>query len=451
MKATSCQQTPMQFAPLRLVILATAKSLCVAVVATIFSPMASALVVENMTGTTVAPADDPGWNYVTSGGRNMVYLGDGWVLSAFHVGVPSPSETVSLNGGSFNVVSNQWYTVKNPTGQGLSTDTDLRLMRINGDPGLGPINLASLPINETGTNSFPINQREVLIIGNGPTRQASQTRWNVTQVAGNNNDIWTEAVNGTYTGYKAEGPNVKRWGKNLIADEDSLFGGNDDDLRGNLVLTVAGENRNIMSMVTQFDASGLSNEAQAVSGDSGSGVFFKRNGVWELVGIVNATLNGIQGPNGQYLDGQSTLSAVYGNYTTFADLSYYRNNILSLMNANPNYSLVGDINLDGVVSGSTSGGSATGDLLAFVNGWGYDNGLGVGTVTSWKNGDLNRDGKTDYLDFVLLRNAFNPSGGAGGLTLESLLAGVVVPEPASTATIILGLSGFAYFRLIRRR
>ena len=91
------------------------------------------------------------------------------------------------------------------------------------------------------------------------------------------------------------------------------------------------------------------NEAQVVSGDSGSSVFYKRNGLWELIGIVNAQYS-------TYAD-QSTLNAVYGNYTTFADMSYYRSEIMSIMNApeNPNYSVMGDVNLDGDVTGGVVG------------------------------------------------------------------------------------------------
>ena len=44
----------------------------------------------------------------------------------------------------------------------------------------------------------------------------------------------------------------------------------------------------------------------------------------------------------------------------------------------------------------------------------------MGTITSWKNGDLNRDGKTDVTDFLLFRPTL-PALGAGSLTLESLL------------------------------
>ena len=90
------------------------------------------------------------------------------------------------------------------------------------------------------------------------------------------------------------------------------------------------------------------------------------------------------------------------------------------MNANPNYSIMGDINLDGAVSGSVVNGVPSGDIASFVAGWGDVDESGTGTVTSWKNGDLNRDGKTDVADFLLLRQSLGPAG-AGSWTLESLL------------------------------
>jgi hypothetical protein len=397
-----------------------------------------------MTGTTSAPADDPGWNYVTSGGRNYVYLGDGWALSAFHVGLPGASEFLNFNGGSFKAISNQAYIVKNPSGSGLTTDTDLRMVRINGDPGLSPINIASQQLFESST---PVPQRDVVIIGNGYTRQAGQTQWDVTPVNGQNNDIWTEVPSdGQYVGYKADVPGggVKRWGTNRIADEDALFGGGDNDFRGQLQLSLGVGVRDVMSMVTQFDSptgGGLTNESQVVSGDSGSSVFYKRSGQWELIGVVNALYS--------TAENQSTTNAVYGNYTTFADLTYYRSEILSIMNANPNYSVMGDVNLDGVVNGNGTGLVASDDVSAFVAGWGYDSGTGVGSITSWKNGDLNRDGKTDVADFLLLRGARNPSG-AGGLTLETLIGGVGVPEPTSLALALAGAGIVAYLRRRRR-
>lgn len=411
------------------------------------SQNASALVVENMAGTTSAPVDDPGWNFVTgANSRAFTYLGNGWALSASHVGLPLNNEGIIFGSTTYNIVPNQTYLVPNPSGSGLTAFTDLRLIRINGDVGTPTFSMASSPITE----STPIGQREVVFMGAGPTREAAQTHWNVNSVSGNNNDQWIEVPPvGTYRGYKSiqsgTDSDVKRWGTNQIADEDSLFGGNDNDLRGTLQLglgTGGADKRDIMSLVTQFDAAGLTNEAQVVSGDSGSAVFYKRNNQWELIGIVNATYSGLSG-----VDNQSPWNAIYGNYSTFADISYYRNEILNIMNSHQNYSVMGDINLDGSVTGSTSGGAPTGDIAAFVAGWGYNNGTGVGTIDSWKHGDLNLDGKTDAADFVLLRNTVNPSG-VGGISLESLFGGVGVPEPSS---VLLALAGMSLLSGYRRR
>lgn len=405
-----------------------------------YAPRASALVVANETGTTVAPADDPGWNYVSTASRNYVYLGNGWALSAFHVGLPdleadpadsfpedsnSDDELVRFNGGSFKRIINQAYPVKNPAGSGFSTVTDLRLIRIDGDPGLAPLNIASQPLNEA-TQQF---NRQVTIIGNGVSRQPAQTQWN---------SSWQEVPSGgSYIGYKTDQTIVKRWGTNEIADEDCLFSNctNDADLRGRLQLNLGIGTTDVMSMITQFDANGLTNEAQVVAGDSGSAVFYKRNNAWELIGIVNA-----QYPVAQ---GQSSLNAVYTGYMVFADLSYYNSEIQSIMSANPNYSIMGDLNLDGVVSGGVVNGLPTGDVASFVAGWGYNNHTGTGTVTSWKNGDLNRDGKTDAADFLLFRPTLGPAG-TGSLTLEALLGTMPVPEPA-TALLLLTASGLMAF------
>ena len=407
---------------------------------------AAALIVENQTGTTVAPADDPGWEYFPSSGLNYVYLGNGWALSAAHVGVPGVGQSLALNGGSFDVISNQTYIVKNPAGSG-TTNTDLRLIRLNGDPGLAPIKIAS----EQFFESTPIGQREVVIIGRGPSRQAAQTRWNVTPQAGP--DTWTENAAGSYAGYKAVQPSdfEKRWGKNQIADEDCLLPGactNDADLS-----RPSNIGNEVQFLFTVFDMSGLTNEAQVVAGDSGAGVFYKRNGQWELVGIVNAQFIYENQP-GPGSSPAAIATAVYGNYTAFADLwtynQAYSGSISDIMDAHPYDAVMGDINLDGVVSGTTTNGVPTGDIAAFVAGWGSNNPIGVGgTYGSWLKGDLNQDGKTDAGDFLLLRSALNPSG-AGGLTLQSLLGGVGVPEPTSFFLALAGAGLMANFRSRRR-
>jgi hypothetical protein len=62
---------------------------------------------------------------------------------------------------------------------------------------------------------------------------------------------------------------------------------------------------------------------------------------------------------------------------------------------------------------------------------------------------LNRDGKTNVDDFLLLRPTL-PALGAGSLSLESLLGGAAVPEPASSFLALLAV-GFAAISRRRRQ
>jgi hypothetical protein len=163
-------------------------------------------------------------------------------------------------------------------------------------------------------------------------------------------------------------------------------------------------------------------------------VFHKRNGVWELAGITANIFT---------FDGQNATAAVYrdtpfssppvfstGDASAFVDLSSYYSQIMSIINAHQDYSSVGDLNLDG-----TSGTAA--DISAFVAGWGYNNGTGAGTITSWKNGDLTHDGKTDVNDFLRFRSGLSAGAGAQLTALMSSYVSGGVPEP-STAMLILG-------------
>ncbi len=403
--------------------------------ATFWAPTAHALIV-NSNATTSAPADDPGWaNHTVPGSRDYVYLGDGWALTARHIGpTGTAGETLTFSTGTYSLIPGQNHVVSNPTsyvnssGQtinlSLTGQTDLRLVRINGDPDLTDI--CSSRSNCAIATSSPSLGAEVTFIGTGPSRTDTVTTWN------------------GHTGFTFTINNVKRWGTNQLSNVNDfqspspgLFTQVLSSTTGILPLkTPDGITRDVISMITRYDHSGsasLPEEAQAVPGDSGSSVFSKNSttGEWELAGIVNAAFRYNDQPSNSVLD---------GNATTIADLSFYRDVILDLMEANANYSLVtGDINLDGVLSGGTSGGTPTGDVAAFVAGWGYDNGLGVGDINTWKKGDLNRDGKVDVADFVILRNALNgTSGGGGSLTLNSLFGLVGVPEPSS---LLLALAG----------
>jgi hypothetical protein len=213
----------------------------------------------------------------------------------------------------------------------------------------------------------------------------------------------------------------------------------------------------VISLAASFDAGSQTYEVQAVDKDSGSAVFYERSGQWELSGIVNSqlVLEGQPGTSG--CGNLGTRCAVFGNVTTFADLSFYYHSdpaddhpfsISNIMRNNPNYSALGDVNLNGVVSGDGTGPVATDDVSAFIAGWGYNS--GVANITAWKNGDLSgptgvRDGRTDVYDFLALRNAIN--GPISGAALARL--GLAVPEPSAAAISIVAASYL--FAAMRRR
>jgi hypothetical protein len=208
--------------------------------------------------------------------------------------------------------------------------------------------------------------------------------------------------------------------------------------------------RDIIATMTVYDQQGQPGapaynttnanlEAQAIQGDSGSSVFFKRGNQWELAGIVNATFT--------FTD-QPFNSAVYGNTSMISDLSYYNKNysagdkaqgrfsIKDIIEGHPDYSMMGDVNLDGIVSGNGTGAASVDDVTAFISGWNFNNGTGKGSITSWKNGDLNHDGRTDVSDFLRLRGALNNQ--VTSARLASLLGVAAIPEPSTALLLIVG-------------
>lgn len=85
-----------------------------------------------------APTSDPGWSNVgTLGGASCVYLGNGWVLTAGHVG----EGTVNLNGTAYNADPNI-TPVGFSSSPGSTTSADLEMFRLQTTPaGLGTLNL----------------------------------------------------------------------------------------------------------------------------------------------------------------------------------------------------------------------------------------------------------------------------------------------------------------------
>jgi hypothetical protein len=426
----------------------------------VFGTPVYAVIVGTVMDTTVNPADyepaegfedwdqgDPGWNNVTQTGSNFVYLGNNWVLTARHIA----AGTAHFSTGSFTRISSQNFTISNPpsslaNGVSLTSQTDLRLFRISGTPNLPALTIASESppaAGETGS--------QMVFIGNGRTRFASESHWSMN--LSNPPSNWGTAevpTGGNVHGYKASSTRTKRWGTNRLEDPSSDEFDNDtfDEILSNttavLPLTTSDTiTRDVISMVTVFDqqsaSSALPWESQAVSGDSGGAVFYNQGTPedpdWVLSGIVNATLVYGQQPR---------TYAVYGNGTTFADLSYYnqpyRNSICDYMKTCGSYSIMGDVNIDGAVTGDGTGLATVDDVTAFIAGWGFNNLAGDGNYDSWTKGDLNLDGQTDVADFRMLRGALNGPIGSGAM---SALFGAV-PEPSSVVLAMFAAACFAF-------
>ena len=246
-----------------------------------------------------APADDPGWNNVGAIWIGAgVYLGYGWVLTANHIGSGSG---ITLGGVTYTMAPGTGHQLTNAGASGKSTFTDLYMFQLQGAlPNLPAIRIAS---------SAPANGDTVTMIGRGSIQEANRTFWNVDTSAGPVGPwVWTEttAASANYAGYKTIGGGTMRWGTNVIDDNDWVLDGYD-----------------FFALGTTFDPGVSNNEAQVVVGDSGGAVFVKQAGEWSLAGIIIAT--------GVFPDQPGVAgTAVYGNASYFADLSYYRPQIMAL-------------------------------------------------------------------------------------------------------------------------
>jgi hypothetical protein len=254
--------------------------------------MARAVIVYGGTGTqnatatgTAAPFDRVG----IVNGCTGVYLGsiggEDWVLTANHVGAGS----FSLNGTSYSAVSGSAVRLLNTNG----TEADLLLYRIDTTLDWSLLSLASSAIT-TGTS--------VTMIGNGYNRATSLTTWYASGTGSSTtwSTTWSAGA-AAVSGYTWADGNTLRWGTNTVSDAPALLSFNNTVCAG-----------------TTFDP--VSDDAQGAVGDSGGGVFTRRtDGTWTLSGIMLAI--------GGYANQPS--AALLGDATYFADLSAYRNQILT--------------------------------------------------------------------------------------------------------------------------
>ncbi len=172
-----------------------------------------------------------GWNYVGQvNGASAIYLGDGWVLTAGHVG----SGTFTLDGYTYTTTGVSYSTFTNSsTG---TTNADLTLFQISTTSTTGHLlSLSSLTI----TSSLQSGSTDV-IIGYGGGSES----WGINTITATNQLV-------SVSGY-------------LSVDYSTAYG------------TTGGPGHS------------TTNNAELVTGDSGGANFVNVSGTWELAGINEA-------------------------------------------------------------------------------------------------------------------------------------------------------------------
>lgn len=258
---------------------------------------ASAVVIYGADGATNtnAPADDPGFNRigVFQNDRSSVYLGNSWFLTAKHNGAPA---TLLMGSTNYTYMSGTWTPLTNNVGEQI----DLAMFKV-----VGSTPSDTMPIRSV----TPLPLQSVIMIGNGRDRTSGLTKWD---------SNWNVVTVGpyTYSGYTYDSSypfdTSLRWGNNKVQS-----------------IGIALEGMTFFS--TEFD--NTTGEGQGAPGDSGGGVFIKNGLTWELAGTILYI--------GEHTDQPSAEIAAVGNLTYMADLSVYRNQILSLRP-------VTDIDADGI-------------------------------------------------------------------------------------------------------
>ena len=285
---------------------------------------------------TSEPFEGPGWQNVSGRGEgSTVYLGNRWMITAAHVG----AGPVVLDNRDFTVEPNTTRQLTNPIGFGLSQSADLLMFRLNEDPGIPGINISATP---------PLIGERVTMIGRGAFRDDTPIGFELTPVG--SGFRWTQVplAKANVIGFVVTTDRGMRWGTGNIAFDFE----NDND--NNIVVT--GASGDVLAMATTFGRGISGDTAQAVEGDSGGGVFKYTPEGWELAGIMTSTK---LFPN-QPMSPVQTV--VFGNQTYFADLTRYRNQILSILVAPPSWQNQidqFDVNNDGVTAAT--------DVLALVN------------------------------------------------------------------------------------
>lgn len=357
-----------------------------------------------------APANDPGWlNIGEVGGGSAVYLGSGWVITAEHV----EGNVLNLSDGrSFTASADYNYRVKNI---GKPAAPDLRMFRLTQDPGLPAMNI---------TTTAPTVGTQVMMIGSGTDRAATLRGWNV--AAAGQTLQWTETspLGADVLGHHLVGTSTKRWGQNFVANNSAYRPSDATQV-----------------FMTTFDREGTTFEAQATPGDSGGGVFIGGEGGWLLAGIMITS---------QPLTNQPPDIVTYGSQSAMADLAYYRNDILSMvdMPSWQNFRNRFDVNNDGKLQSR--------DALIVINE--LIRRQEFMDLTTWRDDglpwyDVNGDERGNAQDILAVFGEIRRVNGLPPAAPLAMPMGALatVPEPSSCLLAALGAGSLLLARSRSRR
>ncbi len=289
------------------------------------------------------------WNNVGQRGTRAVggsdgtciYLGNSWVLTANHVG----AGTITLQGQDYTAI---------PGTEDRIGSADLLVFRIENPPAL-----PSVPIRSAALS----NGLDLRFIGTG-VGQEPKTFWNVSFSM-----VWTEQASpggAEARGYHWSTTREKRWGTNEISSATGDGG------------------YSTTNFFTKFDAGDTPYECHPADKDSGSGVFIKNGGQWELAGLPLALFTYSGQPAETAIEYLKIGGTTYGgSQSLIANLVPYRAAIIA---ATPTPSdISGDLNYDGFVDII--------DLNIVLINWSQSV-----TPGSWLEGDPSGDGTVDIVD-----------------------------------------------------
>ncbi|QDV74404.1 hypothetical protein K2D_26090 [Planctomycetes bacterium K2D] len=381
---------------------------------------------------TTPPVDDPGSHNLPTN-KTGIYLGDNLFLTAYHADTAT-SGSVEIAGGTFPIIPGSATNLANPSTFGstrrtsngsLNISSDLRLYRVGVDTttGLSPEELDPEIRRLTLASRLPNTSSEQLtIFGKGRIRTLNDANDTNGQFYYNSSgSVLNDPADWPTSSYRGFGftnspvsPTPWQWGTNQRSSTTP-----NGVVRVSQNMLMEGSFLDTIGFAIRFDENGLPDEAQGVAGDSGGPVFWKDGDEWVLAGLMHGIYFG---------NGQPSVLSLFGGFTGISDLSYstYASQI---DDARTTFSKMGDIDLDGQVTGGIVNGVATGDLGILVDNW-LSSSVDV-NVHSWMKGDLNLDGNVDLGDFVLMREALG--GSISSSAFAQLVSAVAIPEPSALA------------------